>query len=323
MALLRTDDGRIFECDGNTMVGRGLTEGMSFDEPDGFDPEVSSIHAAITWNPKSRRWEIRDLGSHNGTFIDGARLAPGDKAIFKPGLRLVFGRLGLSVIDDEPPPAHATCARTGEVRHGRGGVLPLPDEHAPEVVVVRGDGGWRIGPPSLLESELDDPGETAVVEGVTPVSAGGRQWAVWVPSIYRRTRSNHVLDDYRVIIEITDGGDRIGLLLEREGETTHLGVRVHNELIWILALKRLEDIAADVSPSEQGWVTQESLITSMRLRAADPIAHLNMLVYRARQQVEPYVPNGYKEFIERHPQRKGTLRIGATALVIDDHGAPG
>lgn len=317
MALLRAEDGRTFECDSNTFVGRGLVEGISFDQRDGLDREISSVHAVITWSASRRRWELRDLGSQNGTFVDGKQLAPGQSVRLVEGTAVVFGRLALTVVDAEPPPAHAVCHRTGEVRRARDGVVSLPDENDSEVVVARGDKGWQMGPPALLLGEPDHR-DVVLVEGETAVEAGGRSWSVWIPSTYHRTvGSNHSLSDYRVVIELRPR-DQICLLLEKGDDCIFLGSRVHHELLWLLIRRRIADMEAGVPLDEQGWMAQDEVTATMWLASADPSAHLNMLVYRARQQMQKYAPADYKSLIERHPVRTGTLRIGASRLRIDD-----
>lgn len=322
MALLQADDGRTFECDRNTLVGRGLLDGISFDEPEGLDLEISSVHASLTWNAKVRRWELRDLGSHNGTFVDGDKVEPGDRAPLVEGSRVVFGRLGLDLIDDAPPPAHAICARTGEVRVGRNGALLLPDEGAPELVVLRTEHGWQVGPPTLLED--GDRPEARAIEGTVRVEAGQRPWQVRVPSHIRQTvRSQRSLRDFTLVLEVRQGGDRINLLLEHESGCITVPGRAHHEMLWLLARHRIADIEAGKPLAEQGWVDQEEIIREMRAGAADPISHLNVLIFRARQQVQPHAPADYKALVERASDRTGVLRIGSPRLRIDDVGAWG
>src|SRR5262245_3389050 len=41
------------------------------------DPRLSGEHAVVRW--VDDRWEVRDLGSRNGTFLTGRRLAPGER----------------------------------------------------------------------------------------------------------------------------------------------------------------------------------------------------------------------------------------------------
>src|SRR4051812_7962518 len=53
------------------------------------DPNVSALHAEITWN--GHAWHVRDLASRNGTFVGGSRVAPGQPAPLVRGARIAFG----------------------------------------------------------------------------------------------------------------------------------------------------------------------------------------------------------------------------------------
>ena len=41
------------------------------------DPTVSGEHAVLRWT--GREWELHDLGSGNGTSVDGRKLASGER----------------------------------------------------------------------------------------------------------------------------------------------------------------------------------------------------------------------------------------------------
>src|SRR5438477_332511 len=71
------DRGRRLSVDAELLIGRTATEGL------GDDPELSRHHARIT-REESGRLPIEDLGSANGTFLNGqpvhgrTPLEPGD-----------------------------------------------------------------------------------------------------------------------------------------------------------------------------------------------------------------------------------------------------
>ena len=50
---------------------------------------ASNTHAEILWQGST--WELRDLGSRNGTFVDDRRLAIGERVIIRRGTRIAFG----------------------------------------------------------------------------------------------------------------------------------------------------------------------------------------------------------------------------------------
>ncbi|MBS1812741.1 MAG: DUF3662 domain-containing protein [Acidobacteria bacterium] len=60
------------------------------------DSMVSSVHAAFTLAANGTLY-LTDLGSSNGTFVNGVQIAMGDKTIVKSGDRLRFGDVELSL----------------------------------------------------------------------------------------------------------------------------------------------------------------------------------------------------------------------------------
>jgi hypothetical protein len=81
-------DGRVHKVTGNvTVIGRGAEADVVVD-----DPGVSRRHAEI--HTAGHRVRIVDLGSTNGTFVDGERIGTGDLA---DGSRITVGRTRIVV----------------------------------------------------------------------------------------------------------------------------------------------------------------------------------------------------------------------------------
>ena len=55
------------------------------------DPSVSQKHAELVWTGAA--WELTDLGSSNGTFVNGKELQEGGAC---SGSRAMFARCGLT-----------------------------------------------------------------------------------------------------------------------------------------------------------------------------------------------------------------------------------
>jgi hypothetical protein len=70
------------------------------------DPTVSRRHALL--RPRSQGWELVDLGSTNGTRLNGWRL--GVAQFVRPGDVVTFGAMSLAVASGSPPAAAATAS---------------------------------------------------------------------------------------------------------------------------------------------------------------------------------------------------------------------
>jgi len=65
---------------------------------------VSAQHAQLRWT--GARWVLRDLGSRNGTFLNGDRLTVGEERPARSGMTFSFGKANADpweFLDDSPP----------------------------------------------------------------------------------------------------------------------------------------------------------------------------------------------------------------------------
>ena len=92
------------------LVGRAPACALCLD-----DRRVSGEHATIRWT--GHQWEIRDLGSRNGTFVDGRRLASGERIPLDAGARMAFGGTDdlWELVDTGPPSALGEDRSTGAI----------------------------------------------------------------------------------------------------------------------------------------------------------------------------------------------------------------
>ena len=80
--------GHTFTLDGETTIGRGAGCGVSID-----DAHVSKLHARLT--PQDGEWILEDLGSTNGTVLDGERVAR--PVAIRRGGRITIGEIVLEL----------------------------------------------------------------------------------------------------------------------------------------------------------------------------------------------------------------------------------
>ncbi|WP_367326256.1 FHA domain-containing protein [Streptomyces sp. HUAS ZL42] len=101
---------------GQVHVGRSADADIPLD-----DPDVSRLHCAVTLSPDGRV-SVADLGSTNGTTLDGARV-PARPVRFAPGSLLRIGESALRLAPPGGPGARVATAPDGEghVRMAGGG----------------------------------------------------------------------------------------------------------------------------------------------------------------------------------------------------------
>src|ERR1044071_770732 len=96
--LVRLEDRRRFVLPSRAIVGRAREAAVRIE-----DRYASSEHARIQWN--GSQWELRDLGSRNGTFVDGKLIDRGAVVALHEGTGLGFGEAGPAwVVEDAAAP---------------------------------------------------------------------------------------------------------------------------------------------------------------------------------------------------------------------------
>jgi pSer/pThr/pTyr-binding forkhead associated (FHA) protein len=111
MPRLLVDDGTIVAClrrfDGNqAVIGRHTSADLCL----AYDPHISAIHASITWADAAQAHILNDLGSANGTFLDGVRLRRPTQ--LTNGARIRIGLTELVYCSKLPMPGYvSTLAR--------------------------------------------------------------------------------------------------------------------------------------------------------------------------------------------------------------------
>jgi hypothetical protein len=270
-----------------------------------YDHAASNDHASVFWT--GERWEARDLGSTNGTFVDGALLQPKQNAPLKRGTVLRFGSdpERWELIDDRGPVVVARSMETGEVRAAEGGLLALPDATNVVVcVVMDSEGRWVIEEPD---------GSRRPVRNIEEVTVAGQTWELTPPpaspvagtfkakpslSLATLTLRFHVSrDEEHVRIEAVDGEHVVSL-----------GERAGFYMLLVLARERLKDAAeAKLREDEHGWLHVVDLLNAVRIEEGN----LNVTIHRLRDAFCKKGIEGAADIVERGSRR---IRIGIPRL---------
>lgn len=269
------------------------------------DQMASNDHASIRWS--GARWEVRDLGSRNGTFIGATRVAPKENAHLARGgvLKLGCDAEQWELVDDRGPVAIARCAETGEVRAAEGGLLALPSLDELVVSVVEDAANrWFV--------EAADGVRQPAVDGAS-IRTGDRTWELTVPPASPLTgtfedkpalslatialRFHVSLDEEHVRIDAVDGA-----------RVVPLGERAGFYMLLVLARRRIEEAQGGALPeAERGWYHVIDLLKALGMEERN----LNVTVFRLREVFAKAGVDGAEGIVQR---RSREIRIGTGRL---------
>jgi hypothetical protein len=269
---------------------------------------VSTQHAVIRWT--GHRWELRDLGSTNGTFLDGERLRVGESRPLAAGNQVIFGHTGEAwqLADVEPPRPFVVPEDGGPPLLVEDDMLGLPSPADGDVAatIYRSAGGdWKLERADDVVADLA-PGKVFEV--------AGRSYRFSCPAVIPRTSTadrRPELPDARLLFRVTRDEEHVEIELDDGSGPRALPVRNHNYVLLILARRRLDDAAAGHAPSACGWMFKDDLLRAGQM--APP--QLNIEVFRIREQFAALGLAGSARIVERRPGTR-ELRIGVARLEV-------
>jgi len=285
------------------LIGRSERCDLRIDEQ-----YVSTEHASIRWN--GQVWHLKDLGSRNRTYVNGASVSATDPVVLNPGCTIAFGlkedtwRLESLAA----PEAVAIPLDGGAPLVAVNALLPVPSPVKPAATVYRGsDGGWK----------LDEEGETkdAIDGGV--FSVDGRSFRLSLPSAVLPTvpvgsLETPRINDLELRFSVSADEEHVEIVATWRGQALRLGARTHNYLLLELARRRAADAGVRLPDTSCGWVYQDELCERLRVDAA----RLNVDVYRIRKQFAHLELLDPATVIERRARTK-QLRLGVKRFAIE------
>ncbi|EYF02781.1 FHA domain protein [Chondromyces apiculatus DSM 436] len=265
---------------------------------------MSSEHAIVRWFQE--RWELRDLGSRNGTFVDGRRLDAGERALLHEGAVFTLGGLamGFTLVGAGAPLLLARQRKTGQTQTATDHVLALPDDAHPRALVFQDAAGqWVV--------EREDEAPQPVVDHELLI-VDGQTWVVELPAGAPATWVGLVdtaLETVAMRFVVSRDEEHVEVTVLRGGHPILLAPRSYHYLLLTLARQRLKD--AELPPIECGWIDRGALC---KMLAVDPLK-LNVDVSRARKQLGDAGIRGAAGLIERRPTT-GQLRLGVARVEV-------
>lgn len=238
-------------------------------------PQVSGVHAEMSWD--GERWVVHDLGSRNGTMLDGQRLSSEQRPALTTGSQLAFGTEDERfILVDASPPGLVAVGDDGTLRCAEAGLLPLPSEEQPEIMLVeQRDAGWQ----------LETAAQTRPVVDRERIEIGGVQWSIHLPGRILRTDDGRdpplSVDAIALEFHVSRDEEHVEIKVLQDSRQVALKPRAHDFFLLTLARARLADQERpDLDEAEYGWVHRQDL--AQRLKVDRTL--LNLWVYRARRQ---------------------------------------
>ncbi len=285
----------------DAVVGRSPRCELRLDE--GY---VSVQQAGLRWSGEV--WELRDLGSRNGTRVDGQPLQPGVGRALRSGAVIWFGNEQQEwVFEDDAPPRPMIAPLTGgDPTFLEGDLLGVPSADDPQATIYRGsDGRWILERADASSMTLDSG---SVFE------TGGLHWRFVCPDFIASTTTAHQplqVHELRLQFGVSRDEEHVELVATLGDRRFDLGSRGHNYLLLTLARRRIEDARAGLPDTSCGWVYQDDLGRDLDIA----VEQLNVDVFRIRKQIAGLGLADAPNIIERRPRVK-QLRIGVGGLEI-------
>ncbi len=251
---------------------------------------TSNEHASIGWY--SNHWVLRDLGSSNGTTVDGKLLGPRDRVVLTVGNTLLFGGAEtFEVLDVAPPAPCAVLLGPQTCIWGQRTLLVLPNETAPEASVFYVDGSWQA----------DDGSSTVRVECGDIISLASGHFRLLLPDDPSAGgfTAGYQLDMGELELVFRCNADAVVLHLVQGSADVRLPARACVQTLLALARLRLAG-----SGDNDGWVATSEL-AAMRSCSAEKI---NVDIHRLRKLLEEAGVHDAARIVQRDDTKK--LRIG-------------
>lgn len=278
-----------------TLIGRGPGCFLRLDAA-----VVSSEHALLSWDGLA--WRLRDLGSTNGTFVNGVSLDSANSVSLRHDDGLGFGtpESTWTLHDVDPPSLLALDPRDGTTIEPQGGLLSLPSADDPRAVAWVNAAGQAI---------LEVDGETLPLEAPRALALD-RVWMVYPHGLREATpsvASDYTLEEVTFEFRVSADQDNCELSVRRGAQRLVMPPREHYYALYVLARARLADAHRPIA--DRGWMSRDELARALRRSTAV----INVAIHRARRQLDEAGLLGAADVVET---RAGARRFGSDRVVF-------
>jgi hypothetical protein len=303
----------VYELSAETIVGRasGATVRLT-------QPYVSSHHASVRWTER-HYWELRDLQSKNGTYVNGARVGHGAKVKLESKDEIGFGSTSDTyVVEDVSAPRPMLMAVDAELSpiFLDQTMLALPSSDQPDITLFQAaTGHWQI----------ESRDRAGPIRDGDLLSIGSQQWRCCLPTIPDETEALanlpdlSALADVEIAFDVSRDQERVDVTLHMSGRSVPLGSKACFYLLLVLGRCRLQrDLPPSAEVSADGWIGVNALLELLRVTEQ----RLNVDIFRIRQELRSAGIVDAAGIVERQPQRR-LLRLGTRRVTFPGAGSGG
>jgi FHA domain-containing protein len=309
--LRRKSDSARHELTPTMGIGRAASAGLRLSAS-----HVSLQHASVRWTERGA-WELRDLQSKNGTFVNGQRIAPGAPIKLELGAELGFGSVAdVLVVEDVSPPRPMLLRLDAEAEpiFLRDGMLALPSLDEPTVSLFMSDGGqWYI----------DSRERTGVLSDGDMISVGSEHYRCSLPTapdeteIINKASGVFSLAEVRLCLTVSRDEEQVDLTLSVNERQIPLGIKACHYLLLTLVRRRLGREQQAASGAVDGWIAVSDLLDLLRVSEQ----RMNVDIFRIRQELKSAGVVDALAVIERDTARR-RLRLGTTNAQVSQPPVP-
>jgi hypothetical protein len=325
------------ELTAETSVGRAAGAGLRLTHS-----HVSLQHASLRWTER-KTWELRDLQSKNGTFVNGQRVPAGSPVKLELGAELTFGAADDRwLVEDVSPPRPMLVRLDGEGEpiFLMDSFIGLPSLEEPTVSLFRGENGqWSVDSRERVGPLAD--GDLLVI--------GTEHWRCCLPTTPDETElvggaaGLFTLAELELELEVSRDEEDVALTLRGNGRDIRLGQKACHYLLLTLARCRLggetrssRRVSANAEPmpsaetpasdrgreppdrdlqapegTADGWIGVATLLDLLRVSEQ----RLNVDIFRIRQELKTAGVVDAIGIIERDTQER-RVRLGTAHVVV-------
>jgi hypothetical protein len=264
----------------------------------------------VRWTERGT-WELRDLQSKNGTYVNGLRIPAGSPVKLELGAEVAFGLLSDAFVVEDVSPPRAMLVRVGESRQTivlREALVALPSLEEPSVSLFRNESGqWFIDSRDRV-GRLDD---------ADLITIGTEHWRCCFPTSPDETEMiGHVdgastLAEVQLRLGVSRDEEEIELTLHTKGRDVRLGRKAcHYVLLTLARCRQDRDLPTNVAVDD-GWVSVGALLELLRVSEQ----RLNVDIFRIRQELKAAGVSDAVGIVQRDPQQR-RVRLGTNNVVL-------